>query len=300
MDVNSARKPARSPLPSPPTLDARALQVLVTLGHPSTVATDDPDLFRRVRTFIVCNGYEGVLRAAHYTASRSAKREIGEDIGEPWPYTVRVFNNNLARMSHLYVLTHWAESGLRSQVDLRLTRPFGAAWYRFPERYLSAGRVQYFWGDAAHRELRWETDRAAAAGKRVADYGSGAAFLDQISMGWLVNIVVYSYEGHLGRFLVAASGDLVILTEAASLLDAAKKARNAVAHNRYLKNDEYREASAKLLRLLNALQFDVAKALLRVEAARRGVLGRALRDLNAGALPPRDRGSADILGTKED
>lgn len=254
--------------------------VLSTLGL-SAVPPGDPDMRRRVSTFITCNGYEGVLRAAQYAAARAVK----EHIEDPWAYTVRAYNNNLARLSFLYVLVHWTESGLRSQVDIRFTRPFGAQWYRFPERYLPVGLVQYFWGDAAHKELRWESAPTAVGGKRVADCGSGAEFLEQISLGWLAHIIVHGYDGHLGRFLVSPSGGQIIRSEAQSLLEAAKKARNAVAHNRYLTNDEYREASAKLLHLLKVLEFDVAKALQRIETARAAVVTRVLRELGGGRAP---------------
>ncbi len=264
---NNARRPV--------TFDDRAASVLAVLNLPKS----DPPLLRRVRTFIECNGYEAILRAARYTAARAAK----EPVHDPWAYTINVYNNNLARLEHLYVLTHWAENGLRSQVDLRMSAALGETWYRFPERYLPANQVDYFFGDASHRDLRWEADTHAARGRRVADLANPAEFLEQITLGWLTRIVVHNYHSYLRGILITLAGAPVTRDEAAALLDAAKTARNAVAHNRYLTNEQYRMAVAKLPRLLELLRFDVSKALQRIEGSRRVVVRRTLTEL--GALP---------------
>jgi hypothetical protein len=215
------------------------------------------------------------LRAAQYTAKRAAK----EPISDPWAYTVAVFNNNLARLGLLYDLTHWAESGIRSQVDLGLSVAFGDTWYRYPERYLPTHQLTYFIGDAAHRDLRWESDTRAAAGKRVADYPSPADFLEQITFGWLIQIVLHGYYAHLRGILVTRDGKPVTRDEAISLLEAARVARNAVAHNRYMTNEQYRWSITRLLRLLELLRFDVAKAIQRLARSRNAVVMQALKDL---------------------
>ena len=50
--------------------------------------------------------------------------------------TIAVYNGNLARLSHLYTLTHWVENGLRSQLDLHYGATLGAAWHCLPDQYL--------------------------------------------------------------------------------------------------------------------------------------------------------------------
>ncbi|MGH2385467.1 MAG: hypothetical protein ACRDGB_10515, partial [Candidatus Limnocylindria bacterium] len=57
------------------------------------------DLHRRIATFCRVNGYEGVLAAAEQTGSVA-------DVQDRWAYTVAAYNNNLARLSHLYTLLH--------------------------------------------------------------------------------------------------------------------------------------------------------------------------------------------------
>ncbi len=151
-------------------IEQRTTRVLATIGLPS----DDAGLRRRVKTFILCNGYDRVFLAARYTAAQAAK----EHIANPWAYTVQVYNGNLARLSCLYILTHWAESGLRSQVDLHFTRAVGATWYRFPRDYLPSRQAPIFASDPAQRGLRWEQDRYSPLGKHLANVRSPGEFLE--------------------------------------------------------------------------------------------------------------------------
>jgi len=110
------------------TVADRVRAVFTTLK----LAPGDMALRRQVGTFITCNGYQSVLRAAQLTAKQAER----EDIADPWAYTIAVYNGNLARLSHLYTLTHWVENGLRSQFDLHYGATLGATWHRFPDQYL--------------------------------------------------------------------------------------------------------------------------------------------------------------------
>lgn len=260
-------------MPSDP-LTRRAATVLAALGIATNAA---PELHRHVKTFIACNGYDSVLRATRYTASQMTK----EFVHDPWAYTIHVFNGHLARLSYLYTLTHWIESALRSQIDLRLTVALGDVWYRFPARYLPVRAAETFFGDAALRAIRWERDHNAVTGKRVAEYASAGEFIEELTVGWLIQIVVHGYHGNLRGMLATPMGNLATLPEARALLERARDARNVVAHNRYLTNEEFADAQSKLPRLLTLLQFDVRKALERSEAARSPLIAATLQQLTS-------------------
>lgn len=104
-------------------------------------------------------------------------------------------------------------------------------------------------------------------------------------MGWLVQIVVHGYSGYLRGILASPSGEMATLAEARALMQRARIARNVVAHNRYMTNEEFADAQAKLPRLLTLLRFDVRKALERSEAARSPVIAATLQQLERTGLP---------------
>jgi hypothetical protein len=251
----------------------------------AALGTADPDadplLRGRVRTFIECNGYEGVLRAAQMTG-RKARREA---IADPWAYTVQVFNATLARLSYLYTLVHLAENALRSQVDLAFTRAHGANWYQFPAYYVPAGRENDFVGDATHQHLRWDTYTHPGLPRQIVALESSAAFLEGISMGWLVRMVLSGYGGPLRGVLLNPDGTVMRLNLAERLLEIARKVRLAVAHNHSITNEEFREAADALVRLLEALRFDVPRALQRIERVRLGLVGTAMRRMGITLAP---------------
>jgi len=254
-------------------LEQRARTILTTLG----LSPADVDLQRRIKTFVLCNGYDGVQRAALYTASQAAK----ETINDPWAYAVQVYNGNLARLCHLYILAHWAECGIRSQVDLHLTNSLGTTWYRFPERYLPQRSVGHFFQDASLRGIGRVPDRQSTTGLRVADFPSAGEFLEQITIGWLTQIALSVHQRNAKAIFVRADGRVTLQTEITTLLEAAKQTRNDVSHHHYLTNEALKDKSSKLLRLLEILRFDTVRAIQRVEAVRRPLVVEVIRELQA-------------------
>ncbi len=261
----------------PRTLDGRSVQVLTVLGLP----TDDAVWRDRIKTFIVCNGYHSVLSAALATARRMRTGRVSA----PWGYTVGVYNNNLAQLSYLYYLTHWAETGLRSQLDLHYVIANGEAWHRFPDNYLPIGRVDNFF--AAHNEtgIHWEHLQGPGRRREIVAPTSPADFLERVTMGWLIQMVIYLHLRTRSRgILVARSGDTITTTEATSLVETARDARNAVAHNRSITLDQYTRYRDRLLRLLKIMRYDVDKAVAGVESLRAALLNPRRPSADPGSL----------------
>jgi len=119
-----------TPISPPTSIVDRVTAVLTQLSLPVA----DQQLRARVQTFIHCNGFYGVQQAITYTAAQV--RQQGSAINDPWAYAVRVYNDNLSRLSYLYTLSHWVESGLRSQVDHYYSATLGTTWHADPSKYL--------------------------------------------------------------------------------------------------------------------------------------------------------------------
>ncbi len=269
MNVNPGSRP-------PVTLDERAAAILATLHVPHA----DPEDRRRLRTFIQCNGYRSVLDAARYTASQAKK----ETIDNPWAYTIQVYNGNLARLSYLYGLIHWAEAGLRSQLDAHYVPLFGATWHVSPEKYLSINSVNQFleahkpFGHITAREVRGGA--GAIVRKEIVTPATPSEFLEHVTTGWLVSMVRYLHDRSRSRaILVQPNGDQTSPQEAGLFYQQLKDARNAVAHNNYMSNEEFTKYQATLLTLLGVLHFDVAKALGRVEEIRATLVSETIKRL---------------------
>jgi hypothetical protein len=98
-------------------------------------------------------------------------------------------------------------------------------------------------------------------------------------MGWLNTIVLHAHQQNPHALLVRSTGRPILNTEAVTLVGAAKEARNAVAHHRYMSNERFVNDQSKLLRLLEVLQFDVANAIDRIEALRSSLVLDILKDL---------------------
>ncbi len=261
MNINPPSRPPREPR----TLDERATEVLSVLGLP----TDTPDLRDRVKTFIVCNGYYGVLAAARKTADHAR----GGRVATPWAYTVGVYNNNLAQLSHLYYLTYWAETGLRSQLDLYYVVANGEAWHRFPDTYLPSGRVDNFFAAHDNIGIRWQYVRGPGRRREIVAPATLAAFLEKVTMGWLIQMVIHLHQQTRSRgILVTRAGERIATSEVIRLVEAAKDARNDVAHNHLLTLNQYTRYRDDLLRLLEIMRYDVDKAVAGVERVRAALL----------------------------
>jgi len=255
---------------APRTASDQATRILTNLGLP----TDDMNVRKRVETFIICNGYAGVQRAAQLTQRQMQRNP--QLVADPWPYTVRVYNANAARLSYLYVLTHWAESGLRSQLHHYQLRALGETWHRFPTNYLNGRQIHDF-----IQQTRWliTWDKPPGMPEQVARPATPTEFLEQISLAWLAKMVLFAHRKNARLILVHPIDGNIDYQRAESILKASEDARNAVAHHKYITNEAYAKGEAALLKLLHLLQFDVAKALRGVEIERRLLVQQAITKL---------------------
>jgi hypothetical protein len=232
-------------LPAIPPRDlyGQATAVLTMLHLP----TDIPALRQRVETFILCNGFHGVYAAARSTA-RLFTSDHPEVIHDPWPYTIRIFNRNLARSSYLYSLRHWVESGLRSQLDLHYTKQLGTTWHRRPSAYIERRQVPRFQMDY-DQQLGWQ-DQSNTPEKLIVDPVEPVLFLQRLSLRWLTNVVLHVHKQNNRTILVRADQRTTDPRRVAALLDAAVGIRNAVAHNHPISNEVFTKTEQQLLELL--------------------------------------------------
>ncbi len=84
-------------LQTPRSLDHAALAIMTPLG----IDHSDHTMLQKVKTFVRCNGYTPVARAAGTTHSAQQRGAISD----PWAYTVSTFNTNLVLLEQLYQLT---------------------------------------------------------------------------------------------------------------------------------------------------------------------------------------------------
>jgi len=251
------------PIRTPPTIAGRVTAVLTMLGLPPT------DDYRRhqVESFIKCNGYQGVLRAVNFTVERAAHTSIHN----PWRYTIDAYNGNLARLSYLYLLVHWIESGLRSQLDLYYTFPNGptrqaeSQWHRSPRLYLPRDSVTNFLSEHGH--LGIVVDYPKPSSPEIVRPEQSADFLERVTFGWLITMVTYAH-GRKATAIIVDPDKHLIPSEAKSKLEGIRKIRNTVAHNQYINNKQFESYQEQLLYFLKVLRFDVVKALERSEEER--------------------------------
>lgn len=246
-------------------LDTYTREVLQVLGLPDSA----PELFRRVRGFIRCNGYAGVRAAAEETAETARRSSVKE----PWGHARSVFNQGMARGNVLHGLLHLAETGLRSWVDLRLHASRGATWHHTVGGLLDPNGRQ---------QLNTDLDRITIndphGGRRKAipsDYATPAEFLEAVSFGTLRAIIRSTYTKTYGPVLVRpGDGRDVPASELHADLDSINEARNAVAHCRIVTRAAFEQVAKKLGALLELLQFDVPRTIYRTERARHAATQR--------------------------
>ncbi len=241
--------------------------ILATLGLP----LDDASLRQRVTTFVICNGFEGVYRATRVTR-KTLDQGRGTDIDDPWAYTVRVYNRDLAKLSYLYSLRHWVEMGLRSQADQHHIMTLGARWHRDPRNYLD-GRQPHSFQQEYVKPFTW-IPIANETAMLIDEPEMPSMFMDRISLNWLTQIVLNVHKKDARRILVDAQGKKVDFLKAQALLSDAVEIRNAVAHNRFVSNEVFMKGEKDLLDLLRILQFDVEKAVKRTEDERDEFIAR--------------------------
>ena len=153
---------------------------------------DEPDLARRVTTFLRLNNYGATERAARETATRL---RAGRAIRDPWAYTVGLINGSHARASLLRDLIHWVEDGLRARVDLAFADAVGEDWFRSLDNYVpDRGLVPSQIGRDRFRSVIWVVDPRAPGGKRPDPdrYPGAEAFMADLAFGDLISIVRFA------------------------------------------------------------------------------------------------------------
>lgn len=216
----------------------------------------------KVEKFIRCNGAAGVESAARETAAITARDGPRVD---PWAYCIGVHNGNLARAATLFPLLHLLENSLRARIDFYLSQSLaGAAWYRSPSGYLSPS--------SAGNLVRYEScsgvqDRTASAQGPwpIKPFPSGTEFLEHVPFWVIVDIVNHNLRGPL-RWLFTADNTRppVAPTRVATILLNVHDCRNEIAHHRGVRLSLYTTTALGLNELLEALEFDVARAGRRV------------------------------------
>jgi hypothetical protein len=281
-------------------LKDRATEVLGILGVAAS-----PDMVDKVALFVSLLGWDRVRRASEYTAGRDQSR-----IGEPWPYTIGVINQNSARASYLYTLFHWIELGIRARLDAALSERFGADWHLIdPPCYLDGRSLGSLWkahtdymgGQAARSwvggddrpRVRWRQDPVTTT--YLPDYASPEDFLADLDFQPVTQMVLHGYSvsnPHLEPILFAADGNRMSYKTANDELRWLRQfVRNAVAHNRpdalsgaVFDLNAFNQAAARTERVLVALKYNAAPALARHEQRRAMVVDQAVRRLGATGL----------------
>jgi hypothetical protein len=251
------------------TLDECAGAIMALIGLDATNAVER----KKIATFIRCNGYLPVWRAAERTRDYVTR---GGTLRNPWQYTVAVFNTNLAFLSLLYPLTHWVESGLRSQLDLYQAGMYGSTWYQLPTRYLRGNQLDYFVNDATMPAVVWDQTTRGAGGRTIAAFSTSADFLEAVNFGWLLQMIVFCHGREPAKLLVPPDGVPLASSALDLLLAAAKEARNDVAHHHFLDDARFSRLHNALNKLLVILHFDVERALKNVEGRRQQIQHRQL------------------------
>lgn len=211
--------------------------------------------------------------AAHITTRQRQRTKISD----PWLYTIGVYNGTLARLSYLYALTHWVENGLRSQVDLYYLRTRGTTWHRYPDQYLPVNSVAEFLELHKPMGLTYNIVRGGRA--EITQPDTPGQFLQAVTFGFLLSMVrILHYNTKGSGILVQPSGQPTSRQQITALLEGAKDARNAVAHNHALDSGRFSRYNNQLLMLLTTLHFDVAKAMRRSESVRATFIAKQLRE----------------------
>lgn len=244
-------------------LSDRASEIARVLGF-----SDDPAILRRIERFCETNGYAGLLRAARYTAARP-------NIRDPWNFTIKAYNYNLARLSLLYSLCHWAETGLRSRVELAMSEARGDGWFLDVSAYLPGDRVPEFVRDRSQGTV-WRMDGE----EWVPNYTTGTEFLDSVNLGWLRQIVIHNYSDVLLGSFRRPTGEAAPVDELSRLVAEVNECRKKVAHNAYVDDAPFLGMLKSAKRLVTLLGFDLSVLLPRSEAARTAVVTKFASSLD--------------------
>lgn len=247
------------------------LRVLKLLGLPVGHAPVD-----QVEKFIRCNGALGVIRAANAVARR--RRADPDVVKDPWAYCIQVFNGNVARSSVLHPALFVLENALRSRVDTTLTMEIGRYWYRDVETYLDAEAAGRFRKGDDYAQIQLRADDVEPPYDMLT-FRSGIVFVQRIPFAGLQRIIEHNYaRGPLAQMFEPPAGEARL--DPASVkasLDRVRDGRNDVAHHREITPENFAVTYRRTRQLLDHLEFNVARAMRRIDAVA-GELRRSLLD----------------------
>jgi hypothetical protein len=250
-------------------------QVLKLLG-----LKDDPQVVAQIEKFIRCNGATGVVKAANAVARRRSS-DPGE-IKDPWAYCINAYNGSVARSAVLHPFLYVLENALRARVDSLMTAEQGRDWYLLPGTYLdpdSAGRFTK--GD----DFQAVQDRTGGGDGPypIQRFRYGSTFLERTSFSGLQRIVEHNYaSGPLSELLRGPEGEKLDPERVRKSLDLVHDIRNDVAHHRTITPEGFSAAERRIVELLVHLEFDVFRALTRIDEAADALLRETLNQIRDG------------------
>lgn len=234
----------------------------------------------QIEKFIRCNGALGVIKAANAVARR--RRNDPGVIRDPWAYCIQAFNGNVARSSVLHPLLYVLENALRSRVDTILAVERGREWYRDVESYLDPQSASRFRKGDDYAQVQ---DRSGAGEPPypMLVFRSGMIFVQRIPFAGLQRIIEHNYaSGTLtSMFLPPADEPRLDPAFVKASLERVRNARNDVAHHREITPENFSATYERTRRLLDHLEFDVDRAMRRINTAAEGLLSTMPR-----AAPP--------------
>lgn len=219
-----------------------------------------------IEKFIRCNGALGVIKAANAVARRRGADP--DAVKDPWAYCIQVFNGNVARSSVLHPVLYVLENALRSRVDAILTIENGRRWYRDVETYLDDESARRFRKGDDYASVQ-DRSKDAEPPYEMLTFRFGLLFVQRIPFAGLQRIIEHNYaSGPLVRMFVPPTGEARLdPASVKSSLNRVRDGRNDVAHHREITPENFAVTCRRARQLLDHLEFDVARAIRRIDAA---------------------------------
>lgn len=220
----------------------------------------------QIEKFMRCNGALGVIKAANAVARR--RRSDPDAIKDPWAYCIQVFNGNVARSSLLHPMLYVLENALRSRVDAILTLERGRDWYRDVDSYLDSEAAGRFRKGEEYAQVQDRSDSSEPPYQILA-FRSGMVFVQRIPFAGLQRIIEHNYaSGPLADMFLPPAGDVKLDPAfVKASIDRVRDARNDVAHHREITPESFAASHHRARKLLDHLEFDVDRAMRRIEIA---------------------------------
>ncbi|MBI3966872.1 MAG: hypothetical protein HY329_14665 [Chloroflexi bacterium] len=240
----------------------RALHIMGELN----LDPGDAETLRRIRGFILVNGYPGVLHAAEITKNRSLDhvRRGRSPIRDRWHYCRSVNNRATGYASWAFLLLNLVEVSLRAWIDGAFGEYDGPDWHLRLRQHFRTDTVDRIEADLQLRKLS------------LAGFQSGADFLDALELGALRSMIRDGYNAapHRARLLLPrlptdkASGPYLEPKRLQSQLWRLNDVRNDVMHHRLLTTTQFQRFLGDVRDLLLRRDFDIDRTIERVETGR--------------------------------